>query len=91
MPKIRIEYFDNEEQSICNYQYNYPPEKELLEIFPEAKEIIPQKIQDWTKVKGKLLGKEIVCIPLINKEAGKTVHDAIIERYEQLMCDVKNK
>ena len=36
-------------------------------------------------------GKEINCVHPINKEVGKTVHDAIIERYEQLMCDVKNK
>ena len=36
-------------------------------------------------------GKEISCVHPINKEAGKTVHDAIVERYERLICDVKNR
>lgn len=60
MKTITIKYFDEDEQTICDYQYKYPTEKELLEIFPEAKEIIPQKIQDWTRIKGKLLAKETI-------------------------------
>ena len=60
MKTVTIKYFDKDEQAICNYKYAYPTDKELLEIFPEAKEIIPQKIQDWTRVKGKLLAKEMI-------------------------------
>ena len=36
-----------------------------MKIFPEAKKIIPQKIDDWTRVKRKLLSEEV--IPALKK------------------------
>jgi len=40
-------------------------EIELLKIFPEAKEIIPQKIHDWQQVKNKIYSDEI--LPVLQK------------------------
>lgn len=39
--------------------FAYPTEIELLKIFPEAKEIIPQKIDEWTRIKEKLYNEEV--------------------------------
>jgi hypothetical protein len=36
--------------------------KDLLETFPEAKEIIDKKIDEWTRVKGKVFCKKILPI-----------------------------
>jgi len=53
-------YWNNE---LCRYEevptFPYPTEIELLKIFPEGKEIIRQKINEWTRVKGKLLCEEV--------------------------------
>ena len=48
--------------------FPYPTEIELLKQFPEAKEIIPQKIDEWTRVKGKLLSEEV--IPVLKRISG---------------------
>ena len=42
------------------YEYEYPGSKELLEIFPEAKRIIPEKIKEWKEVKKKIIEEETV-------------------------------
>lgn len=60
MKTIRVKYFDEEDQAVCNYQFTYPQEQELLEIFPEAREIIQFKIQAWARAKGKLICKETI-------------------------------
>lgn len=65
MRTITIRYFDEVEQGIYDYQYDYPTETELLQIFPEAKNIIPFKSNDWMKRKGKILAKET--IPYLKK------------------------
>ena len=39
--------------------YRFPTDIELLKIFPEAKEIISQKIDEWLRVKGKVFCKEV--------------------------------
>ena len=57
--RISIRYFDFEEIPSI-YEYQYPTDRELLEIFPEAKNIIPLKIDDWLRRKGKLLSKETI-------------------------------
>ena len=44
-----------------------------------------------TKLSGHTPQGRPCAFPLSIKEDSKAVHDAIIERYEQLMCDVKNK
>jgi hypothetical protein len=44
--RIRHSYFDEEEQNIQEYCYDYPDDRELLEIFPEGKEIINQKLKE---------------------------------------------
>ena len=60
MVVINKETYWNDE--LCRYEevptFSYPTEIELLKIFPEAKEIILKKIDEWTRVKGKLLCKE---------------------------------
>ena len=57
---------------LCRYEdistFSYPTEIELLKIFPEAREIIPQKIDEWMRVKGKLLSKEVM--PVLKKIGG---------------------
>ena len=59
---IKYEDFDG---APSIYEYQYPTGRELLEIFPEARETIQEKIQDWLRVKGKLLCKET--IPYLKK------------------------
>ena len=59
-----ISYFDFEEIPSM-YEYQYPTNQELLEIFPEAKNIISLKINEWLRRKGKLLSKET--IPYLKK------------------------
>jgi hypothetical protein len=67
MVAINEETYWNDE--LCRYEevprFVYPTEIELLKIFPEAKEIIPQKIDEWTRVKGELLSEEV--IPALKK------------------------
>lgn len=62
----QVTYWNDE---LCRYEkvpnFVYPSEIELLKAFPEAKEIIPQKIDEWIRVKGKLLCKEV--IPALNR------------------------
>lgn len=48
--------------------FPYPTEIELLKIFPEAKEMIRQKIDEWIRVKGKLLSEEV--LPALKKISG---------------------
>lgn len=51
-------YFD--EDAGCYIEipsFNYPTEKELLEIFLQDKKIIPLKLEDWEKSKRQLLQK----------------------------------
>lgn len=43
---VRLEYWDEEEQRYERYEFDYPTDKELLTIFPEAKDIIPLKIKE---------------------------------------------
>jgi len=49
---------------LCRYEevptFPYPTEIELLKIFPEAKDVIPQKIDEWIRAKGKLFSEEVV-------------------------------
>lgn len=59
MRTITIRYEDFEDVPSV-YEYQYPAERELLDIFPEAKGIIPLKTQDWLRAKGKLLAKETI-------------------------------
>jgi len=88
-------------EELCRYEevptFPYPTEIELLKIFPEAKEMIRQKIDEWIRVKGRLLNQEV--IPALNrinaikddftrwfwKEAYKSfVNPRFIEAIEQL-------
>jgi len=55
-------------------QRPYPTELELLQIFPEAKEIIPQKISERLRFKGRYLAKKVIpFIKLVDglQKAGK--------------------
>lgn len=62
MIAINEETYWNEE--LCRYEkvpaFPYPTEIELLKIFPEAKKMIRQKLDDWTRVKEKLLCEEVM-------------------------------
>lgn len=62
MPEIKEETYWNQE--LCRYEevptFSYPTGIELLKIFTEAKEIIQQKIDEWTRVKEKLLSEEVI-------------------------------
>ena len=42
------------------YEYEYPGSRELLEIFPEAKRIIPEKIKEWEEAKQKIIKEETI-------------------------------
>lgn len=46
---MQIHYFYD--GSICRYEYFYPNDFELLNIFPETREIIPIKLKEWLKLK----------------------------------------
>jgi hypothetical protein len=60
----RIEYQDFEdEQSV--YEYSYPSDLELINIFPESKELIPLKIKEWRREKRKIVKTET--IPYLTK------------------------
>ena len=58
MKKLRFSYWD--EDNVCTYGYEYPQDKELLDIFPEAKKIIPKKIKKWKKQKKHILKTETI-------------------------------
>ena len=63
---MREFYFDEDTQTyLAVPSFAYPTETELIKIFPEANEIIMRKINDWTRVKGKVFCKEI--LPIIQK------------------------
>lgn len=64
MRKLQIEY-QGCDGVLCVYEFDYPSEKELLEIFPEAKEIIPLKIKEWEKRKKEIIKRET--IPYLKK------------------------
>jgi len=49
-----IHYIDLE-GAVAVYEYQYPKDIELLDIFPEAKTIIPQALRAWRKVKRDLI------------------------------------
>lgn len=100
MVAINEENYWNHE--LCRYEevpaFPYPTEIELLKIFPEAKEIIQQKIGEWTIVKEKLLSEEVIpALKKINaiyddfsrwfwKEAYKSlVNPRFVEAVEQLV------
>lgn len=52
MKTLSIKYFNEDEQSYCEYQYQYPTNQNLLEIFSEeAATMIPEKIKHWERVK----------------------------------------
>ena len=70
MISINKETYWNDE--FCRYEevptFPYPTEIELLKIFSEAKEMIPQKIDEWIRVKGELLNEEVV--PALKRISG---------------------
>jgi len=72
MITINVKSYWNDE--LCRYEkvptFSYPTEIELLKIFPEGREIIRQKIDEWTRTKGKLLCKEVM--PALKKISGIT-------------------
>jgi len=53
----RIEYRDFEDLPSV-YEYNYPNDFELINIFTEAKEIIPLKLEEWQREKHHILKTE---------------------------------
>lgn len=55
--KHEINYYDPE-GIVYKYECEYPSNKELLEIFPEAKRIIPEKIKEWERRKRKIIAEE---------------------------------
>jgi hypothetical protein len=57
MPSIRYLDFDDTPSA---YEYSYPNDFELINIFPEAKEIIPLKIKEWRRAKNKIVKTETV-------------------------------
>ena len=59
MGMISIRYAGVEGDS-CIYEYTYPYDRELLEVFPEAESLVPHKINDWLRQKGKILAKETI-------------------------------
>lgn len=53
-------YYDEEEERYMEMPaFSYPSDKELLEIFPEAKEIIPAKIKELKERKKDILKKSV--------------------------------
>ena len=70
MVAINGETYWNDE--LCRYEevpnFPYPTEIELLKIFPEGKGIIRQKIDEWKKVKVKLLSEEVM--PVLKSISG---------------------
>ena len=56
MKKFKCNYWYQD--SLCTHEYEYPPERKLLEIFPEAKKIISQKIKEWEERKKKIIEEE---------------------------------
>ena len=64
---MRELYFDAD--SVNTYldvpEFAYPTEVDLLKIFPEAKEIIREKITECLQLKEELLAKEVM--PILNK------------------------
>ena len=46
-------------------EFQIPSELELVKIFPECKEIIGQKIKEWTEIKDKIMAKDI--LPILKK------------------------
>jgi hypothetical protein len=46
-------------------EFKFPSELELIKIFPECKEIIPQKIREWINVKDKIMAEDI--LPILKK------------------------
>jgi len=55
--KKTISYYDDD-AVYCEYEYEYPNTKEILEIFPEAAKIIPQKIKEWEEKKADIIKTE---------------------------------
>lgn len=55
----RIRYYDKEDASYAEYCYEYPDEKELLEVFPEAQEIVPAKIKELTEQREEILENKV--------------------------------
>ena len=58
-------YYDDQLLRCEEYCYKHPGELELMEIFPEGKKMIRDKIKDWEKEKETLLKTE--SIPLFKK------------------------
>ena len=63
MKKLCFNSFD--EGGLLTYEREYLTDRELIEIFPEAKNIIPLKINEWLRRKEKILAKET--IPYLKK------------------------
>ncbi|MFH1622254.1 MAG: CHC2 zinc finger domain-containing protein [Candidatus Omnitrophota bacterium] len=67
MVAINEETYWNDE--LCRYEnvpaFPYPTEIELLRIFREGKEIIPEKIYEWKSIREKLFSEEVM--PVLRK------------------------
>ena len=46
-------------------EFPYPMELELIQIFPECRQIIPLKIREWTFIKDKIMNEDI--LPILKK------------------------
>lgn len=57
MPTLSTHYIDFEEVASL-YEYQYPAELELLEIFPESKQLVPRKLREWRKAKREIVATE---------------------------------
>nr|BDD44706.1 hypothetical protein 12 [bacterium] len=57
--KQHLEYFDHDTLLWVDYSFEYPNDIELLNIFPEAKEIIQAKLSEWTREKQALMEAEV--------------------------------
>lgn len=62
MPRIKYQDFDDIPSV---YEYSYPNDFELINIFPESKEVIPLKIKEWRHAKRKIVKTET--IPYLTK------------------------